>query len=306
MRTALFSRHQAGGVFTIADIDKHPGDIYFVHHTGSDAVGSGQNPDAPCATIDYAIGLCAASQGDVIYVLPGHNEGLGNAQITVDVIGISIIGLGRGALRPRIDFDHASASIDVTANGCTLKNLVLLPSVTDVLIGIDINTLTLDTMIEDVEVLPGEDGAGVDEFACVVDIKVGCSRTVVSRLKVRQHASAAGTIAGVRLAGASDDVTVQDCDMVLYGAGVTAPITGVTTLSTNVRFLRNILVSDNEPGVDCVGIATAGVIKDNLIFSDLATIAAAIVATGCALDNNKYIEVGPESGAVIGTASVDD
>lgn len=306
-RTELFSRSQAGGVFTIAGVDKHPGNIFFVHSgTGTDGSGYGQNPDAPLATIDYAVGLCTASKGDVIYVMPGHNEGLGNAQIAVDVAGISIIGLGRGANRPRIDYDHASASIDVTASGCTLKNLVLLPSVTDVLIGIDVNTLATDTILEDIEVLPGEDGAGVDEFACVVDIKVGCSRTVVSRLKVRQHASAAGTIAGVRLAGASDDVTVQDCDMVLTGAGVTAPITGVTTLSTNVRFLRNILVSDNEPGVDCVGIATSGVIADNYIFSDLATIAAAIVATGCASFNNQYVEVGPESGAAIGTASADD
>ena len=306
-RTPLFNRTQPGGVYMITDPGFTPGDTFFVHSgTGTDGAGYGRNPDAPVATIDYAIGLCTANKSDVIYVMPGHNEGLGNAQIAVDVAGISIVGLGRGDDRPRIDFDHANASIAVSVNGCTLKNLVLLPSVTDVLIGIDVNTLALGTQIEEIEVLPGEDGAGVDEFAVVVDVKVGCSRTVVSRLKVRQHASAAGVIAGVRLAGASDDVTVQDCDMVCKGAAVTAPITGVTTLSTNVRFLRNILVSDDEPGIDCVGIATSGVIAWNLVFSDLATIAAAIVATGSALWENEYIEVGPESGVIIGTASADD
>jgi len=291
----------------VTDPGLTPGQTFFVHSgTGTNGAGYGRNPDSPVATIDFAVGLCTDNKSDTIYVMPGHNEGLGNAQIAVDVDGISIVGLGRGADRPRIDFDHANASIDIAASGCTLRNLVLLPSVTDTLIGIDVNTLILDTNLEDIEVLPGEDGAGVDEFAVAIDIKVGCSRTVVSRLKVRQHASAAGCIAGVRLAGASDDVTVQDCDIVTKGAAATAPITGVTTLSTNVRFRRNVLVSDDEPGIDCVGIATSGVIHNNYIFSDLATIAAAIVATGCANFNNQYVEVGPESGAVIGTASIDD
>jgi hypothetical protein len=51
---------------------------------------------------------------------------------------------------------------------------------------------------------------------------------------------------------------------------------------------------------------TTGVIEDCLIFSDLATIAAAIDADGCALWRNEYIEVGPESGVVIGDPSADD
>jgi hypothetical protein len=306
-RTALFSRKQAGGVFTIADIEKHPGEVYFVHSgIGSNAAGSGNNPDAPFASLAYAFSSDVLVAGDKVYLLPGHNESIGDAQVTLDIAGVSIEGLGQGSNTPRFDFDHANASIDVAASGISIKHIRLLPSVTAVLIGIDINTLALDTLIEDVEVLPGEDGAGVDEFAVGVDIKVGCSRTVVRGVKVRQHASAAGVVAGVQMNGASDDITIDDCDIVCLGAAVTAPITGVTTLSTNVRIRRNILVSDDEPGIDCVGIATSGVIKDNLIFSNLATIAAAIVATGCALDNNRYIEVAPESGVIIGTASVDD
>lgn len=305
-RTALFSRKQPGGAFTIADIDKHPGEILFVHSgTGTDAAGNGRNPDAPLATIDYAIGLCTADKGDVIYVMPGHNEGLGDAQITVDVAGVSIIGLGRGALRPRIDFDHANASIDVAANGCTLKNLVLLPSVTAVAIGIDVNAAATDTLIEDVEALPGEDGAGVDEFVLVVDIKAGCTRTTVRGLKVRPHASAAGCVAGVKLTGASDDVLIEDCDIALLGAAGVAPINGDTTLSTNVRIKGCVLVSDDEPGIELL-TGTTGSIHDTDIFSNLATIAAATVADGMAHFRVRYVEVGNESDAVVKTASADD
>jgi len=305
-RTELFSRKQAGGVFTISDLSKHPNDIFFVHSgTGTDAAGYGYNPDTPVATIDYAVALTTASKGDVIYVLPGHNEDLGEAQIDLDVEGISVIGLGHGVNRPRVDFGHADSSINIGASGITLKNITLLPSITDVLVAIDVVTLMTDTLIEDIETLPGEDGAGVDDFAVVVDIKVGCSRTVIRNLKVRQHASGAGYIAGVQLNGASDDVTVEDSDIAIIGAGVAAPISGLTTLSTNVRVMRNILVSDAEPGIELF-TGTTGVVGENLVFSDLATIAAAIVADGCAMYRNEYIEVGPESGEVIGSPSIDD
>lgn len=309
-RTELFSRKQPGGVFTLVGIEQHPNDIFFVHAgTGTDAAGYGQNPDAPVATIDYAIGLCAAGKGDVIYVLPGHNEGLGNAQIAVDVAGVKIVGLGWGANRPRIDFDHANASIDISANGCVLKNLTLLPSVTDVLIGIDVNAAALDTLLEDIEVLPGEDGAGVDDFALGIDIKAGCTRTTVRRYKQRQHASGVGYLAGIRLTGASDDVLIEDPDIVIKGTGAVAAVNGITTLSTNVRICgsarRASLVSDDEPGIELL-TGTTGVIQDVDIFTDLATIAAATVADGMAHFRVRYVEVGNESDAAVKTASADD
>lgn len=310
-RTSLEVRQQPGGLFCITDpANTSTGSIFWVDSaTGSNAAGYGSSPDAPVATIDYAVGLCTASKGDIIYVMPGHNEGLGNAQIAVDVIGVSIIGLGKGSLRPRIDFDHANASIDVSAVGCTLKNLVLLPSVTDVLVGIDVMAAATDVLIEDVEALPGEDGAGVDDFAVVVDIKAGCSRTTVRRLKVLSHASAAGYIAGVKLTGASDDVLIEDCYINIVGVGVVAPINADTTLSTNLRVNKCLLVTDAEPGIEVITLTT-GVVRDCDIYSNLASLAAAIAGNGgahsLALFRNLNCEVATETGGVIGTASVDD
>lgn len=305
-RTPLFNRIQPGGVYMITDPGYTPGETFFVHSgTGTDGAGYGRNPDAPVATIDYAIGLCTANKSDVIYVLPGHNEGLANAQIAVDVAGVSIIGLGRGADAPRIDFDHANASIDISASGCTLRNLRLLPSVTDVLIGIDVNAAATDTLLDGIVSLPGEDGAGVDEFALTVDIKAGCSRTSVQNCTFTQHASAAGVLACVRLTGASDMVAVRNCTMWTGGAGVVAPINGITTLSTRIVIENCTLVSDNEPGIELL-TGTTGVIRNTDIFSDLATIAAATVADGCAHFRVRYVEVGDESDAVVKTASVDD
>jgi len=297
-------------MFSVAEVEKHPNEVFWVHSgTGTDGAGYGRDPNAPVATIDYAVGLCTAAKGDVIYVMPGHNEGLGNAQIAVDIEGVSIIGLGHGSLIPRIDFDHANASIDISANGCTIKNLRLLPSITDVLVAIDVNAAVTDTLIEDVEALPGEDAGGVDDFAVTVDIKAGCSRTTVRRLKVLSHGTAAGYIAGVKLTGASNDVLVEDCYINIVGAGVVAPINADTTLSTNLRIKGCLLVTDAEPGIEVITLTT-GVIQDTDIFSDLATIAAAVTGNGGASSmaqfRCEYIEVGPERGALVGTASVDD
>jgi len=305
-RTTLFTEYQPGGMFAIVDAVRHPGAVFFVDSaTGVDGEGYGRNPGAPLATIAAAIALCTASKGDVVYVMPGHNEGFGNAQLTINKAGVSVIGLGAGALRPRIDYDHANASIDITANGVTLKNLLLLPSVTIVGIGIDVNAAVTDTLIEDVEVLPGEDGAGVDEMVLVVDVKAGCSRTTVRRLKVRQHASATGCVAGVKLTGASDDVLIEGCDIVTKGAAAVAPINGDTTLSTNVRISKCTLVADVVAGIVLL-TGTTGVIQDTDIFTNLATIAAATVADGMAHFRVSYVEVGNESGAVVKTASIDD
>lgn len=283
------------------------GKQFFVSSVGGSDTGSfdGLSPSKPLATLAAALDKCTANSGDVIFLLPGHNEGIGNAQIAIDVAGVTIVGLGHGAARPRFDFDHANASIDITASSCVLKNVTLLPSVTDVLIAIDVNAAVTDTLIEDVEALPGEDGAGVDDFALVVDIKAGCTRTTVRRLKVRQHASAVGYLAGVRLTGASADVVIEDADIWIVGAGVVAPINGITTLSTRLKIVRGVLVTDDEPGIELL-TGTTGVIEETRIFSNLATIAAATVADGMAHFFVRYVEVGNESDAVVKTASVDD
>lgn len=281
------------------------GKVFFV----SSVIGSnnniGKRPDKPFATIAGALLKCTANKGDVIIVMEGHNEGFSDAQLTLNVAGVSIIGLGEGAARPRIDFDHANASIDIAASSIRLKNFVLLPSVTAVLIGIDVNTLMTDTVLEDIEILPGEDGAGVDEFALGIDIKVGCSRTKIIRPRIRQHASAAGCLAGIRLTGASDDIRIVDPNIVIKGAGAVAAINGITTLSTNVEIENGVLVSDDEPGIEML-TGTTGVIRNTDIFSDLATIAAATVADGMAHFRVRYVEVGDESDAVVKTASAND
>jgi len=82
------------------------GNIWFVdsgHPFASDNTHCGESPLEPFATIDYAIGKCTASNGDIIYVMPGHAETVNaTATLTCDVAGISIVGLGNGTNRPSL------------------------------------------------------------------------------------------------------------------------------------------------------------------------------------------------------------
>lgn len=285
--------------------NKPLGNIFYVDSNNGSSAGPGWSPQNAYATVAQALAVCTANHDDVIYLLPGHNEGIGDAQLTWNKAGVKIIGIGEGTSRPRFDFDHANASIDITASGMTVQGIDLLPSVTVVAIGIDINTTVTDTTLRDVRALPGEDGAGVDEFVITVDLKVGCNRTFILGCWFDQHASATGQAHHVKLSGASDSIFIRDCIMRIAGAAAVACIGGITTLSTRV-FIENCqLWADDEPGIELL-TGTTGIFRNVDIFTDLATIAAATVADGCAHFRVRYVEVGNESDAVVKTASVDD
>ncbi|MCC7371651.1 MAG: hypothetical protein IT306_24750 [Chloroflexi bacterium] len=141
-RTALFARNTPGGVFTVDDLYEHPGEILFVSSaTGTDSAGSGKSPDAPCATIDYAVGLCTASAGDVIYVMPGHAETIvAAAGIDADVAGISIIGLGKGSLKPTLTMGTATtATVKMNAANVSIRNIRFVNNIDSLVKFIDVN-----------------------------------------------------------------------------------------------------------------------------------------------------------------------
>lgn len=95
--------------------------------TGSD--GNNGEADAPFATIDAAIGRCTASKGYVILVKQGYTQTTTSA-ITLDVAGVTIVGLGVGRNRPAItaNFSSAGDTLTVTAANCMIQNLRFVSS----------------------------------------------------------------------------------------------------------------------------------------------------------------------------------
>lgn len=111
----------------------NPGAVFFVNNSSALAVGgtagSNGNPGTyqkPFSTIDYAVGRCTANRGDLIFVMPGHAETISTATaLSLDVAGISIVGLGCGDNRPTVTLDTATTTtIPVSAANITLSNII--------------------------------------------------------------------------------------------------------------------------------------------------------------------------------------
>jgi len=99
------------------------GDIYYVDSGSGSSSNTGLADDEALTTIDAAINKCTASQGDVIYVLPGHAETIDEASaITCDVVGIHIQGVGRGTDRPQLTWDDTASTIVMSAANVSWDN----------------------------------------------------------------------------------------------------------------------------------------------------------------------------------------
>ena len=119
-----------GGRFTT-------GNVFFVDSgTGSNS-NDGQSVTAPVATLDYAIGLCTANNGDIIYLFPGHAET--TTAMALDVAGVSIIGLGVGNSRPTLTATTAATDLlNITAASSYIENVRFVGAASGVTALVDI------------------------------------------------------------------------------------------------------------------------------------------------------------------------
>jgi hypothetical protein len=86
---------------------------------------SGTDPLQPFATVDYAVSQCTANKGDVVIVMPGHTET--TTAVGLDVIGVTVIGLGFGRNRPALTATtDATDLVNVSAANCSLQNIRLV------------------------------------------------------------------------------------------------------------------------------------------------------------------------------------
>lgn len=240
-RTGLFARTQPGGVTAIEDMTFTTGARFFVHSgTGTNALGGGFSPDAPLATIDYAIGLCTADKNDWIIVMPGHTETLtAAAGIVADVSGITIRGLGNGANTPQIILGGSAATvdIDIDAANVTFENLHFVAGFADIAAAIDVNA---------------------DDFT-------------LRRCRFSQSAIDLNAKIWVQDAASttSDRITIEDCYCIAYDAANTHFVNFAGTGDGHI-VRRNVLIGDW--GTMCIG--GAGVVTRALIDSNLISNAA--------------------------------
>jgi len=226
-RTALFNRSQPGGVVTISDFAAHPGDIWFVDAgSGTDGAGYGEDPDSPCKTLEYVItNKATASQGDVIYCMPGHTEALGaDSAVDVDKAGLTIVGLGYGANRPTFTATATAGDFKLAAASGRIENLLFLS-------GIDATTGMLEISGTDCQVINCEFRDSVDQATdCILTVN-GSDRLLIDGCKFNM-ATAGGANTAIALDG-SDDTIIRNCW--LYGEFALGAIQCRTTASARIH-----------------------------------------------------------------------
>lgn len=91
------------------------------------AASDGTSPATACATIVAATAKCTANQGDTVIVLPNHAETITAATALCAVAGVRIIGLGRGANRPKVTFTTAdTAAYTLAVAGTHIENILFV------------------------------------------------------------------------------------------------------------------------------------------------------------------------------------
>lgn len=288
-------------------LNTYAGDVFWVD-SGAGSDGNKGTFDRPFATVDFAVGRCTASNGDVIMVKPGHAETLSAADaIDIDVIGVSVIGVGNGALRPTFTMDNAAGEITFGADNCLLQNVIINASVTATLKGVNVEDGVDYATVSGCTF--GVDLAGTDEFNHAISFTNDNTGCVVENCEIDMGIAAA--VAGVIADADTARLTVRN--NVIRGDYSTANIVGDTTLSTNILIQGNLLENgiggnlNAQPGIELL-TGTTGTITDNYIVCNLATKAASVVADTCLLFENYYNEdiSGAATGGIIGTASADD
>ena len=278
-----------------------PGKVFFVGNNATllegekiaadnDLGGKGGTFLMPFSTIDYAIGRCVANRGDVIYVRPNYSQTITAADsILLDIAGVSIIGLGNGSDMPEIEFNHADATVGVSADNCSIDGINFNSTITAVTVGVNVKSGADHFKISNCRF--DCDTAGTDEFNHCIRFVSGNAYCIVENNTIDM--GIAGAVAAIHLDAATDHLVIRG--NTIRGDFSSGNILGDTTLSTDILIDKNLLVQGKAGDIGTVaGIVlltgSHGVISDNYIVCNVATPDLSIVADSCFQFNNFYSE----------------
>lgn len=247
------------------------GNFFYVDSGAGSDTYTGLDWIHPKATLDAAVALCTANNGDVIFVAAGHNEALTAADgVDLDVAGITVVGLGNGYDRPRFDYDHADGEFVIGAASVAVYNLQFLPSVTVVTHAIDIENAGDYALISGCEFLDGE-ATATDEFVDTIQVGTtatnvtiqNCRYTSITSVQVNNFVDlSAATIASPTIQG-----------NVIYGAFLEAGIWAGAAVPTNCLIKDNIVTNldTGQYAIEFQGNATGLCIGNQMVSDDYAT-----------------------------------
>ena len=254
----------------------HPGRVFWVNNSTVLPVGGIAGSDGndgsylrPFSTLDYAVGRCLANRGDVIYIMPGYTQTMDVADdVDVDVAGVTIIGLGRGAKRPTFTYTATAGEFVIGAANVHIENLLFVPGISAVTHAVDVEATGLDAELINLEFKVGATGYEFNAAITVVALAVngviqGC----------RFDSGAEGAIYAISL---DTPIRWKIMDNYIQGDYSTACIGTITGAGVECIMVRNYVMNGLPGNVGAVAAFTqsaAGTwfVSDNVFVSDVAT-----------------------------------
>lgn len=300
----LFSRHAAGGPYTIAGIDVCPSDVWFVDSTAANAADDarhGYTPDMPFATLAYAV-TNSVTADDTIYVLPGHAETISTAGgITMDVAGVKVIGLGWGARRPTFTWSVAASTWLITAASCQVRNIVCSATTgADTTQGILVTAA--DVTLADIE---AREPSATGQFVDFLTFHTGAARGRLDGFRYAGSATGDAGQSAVQVTAVVDSVRLEN--LWITGAFAAGAVES-TAAATNI-LIREVRVEQYlaaQDGGIVLNAGTTGLIDRVRIKGsqhDANGFNLAIVAAGAAVYDALVVNLAGEVGGAWGTAS---
>ncbi len=251
------------------------GQIFYVD-SGVANEGDGGSWETAFDTLDEAINASSAdsgaNRGDFILVAQGHNEALAASGADADVAGITIIGMGRGTLKPTFDYDAATGTFDVGAANVTLRNLRFRASITEIISGIDVQAAGDNVAIIGCEFGYAE-ASGTDEFDTAISIASGAANALVQSCFFNAEIAGAGEAIYI---GVVSGAIIEGNR--IFGDYATGCIVNVGA-ADDIVVERNLLFNGHMHGDGGIGAVaamsmaegTGGYIGDNRFVSDVDT-----------------------------------
>jgi hypothetical protein len=221
---------------------------FFVDSVNGNNSNDGLSVDKPFSTIAYAITKCTASRGDVINVMPGHSETMTAAgTITLNVVGVSVMGQGNGNNRPTIAYSTAiGASFDISAASVTVQNLLF------VVTGFDAVTSAVNVTAAGVSILDCDFVLANATNQAVTGLTTTAAADRLSVLRCRFWGTTdAGSTSAITIVG-GDAIKIADC--FFSGAYTTTigAINQITTTTTNCQILNNYINNLTASSAKCM------------------------------------------------------
>lgn len=302
-------------------LQTHPGSVFWVSNattllTGQKS-GSDSNKgtfDAPFSTLEYAIGRCTASRGDVIFIKPGHAESIASATaLNLDLAGVAIVGLGAGSNRPTFTFTTANtATIPVTAANMSIQNCLFVGNFLSIASAFTLAAAP-NFAVENCEF---RDTSAILGFLSIVTTTVSVDADglyVVGNKRSSDATTSPGPL--VTIAGTINRVTISGNTLFHSVASTTAVVLTHAALVVNelVMEKNNVYCVNTANTADGILVTTSattgsGIIKDNMVRSQDPS--AAILVTANAVQygmfNNLHTgETTLASGVVLPAIAVD-